>query len=502
VAIGLAAVLLVAVGAIFKTTSDTVGTGYALSDASRSIRSLQTALYGDLVGNDPTGATTGIVPSTGQPFLLIHSEQVAASLNAIDKNNGNSEIYRTDILSFFSQGSFLRQTGQTGDGFISDMAPMTNAYIWYGHVNQLDNGLVNSYAPGSAPVPNNNSYADTFCLGRIAVPMAQPLYNGSNGYNIWDSSSSNAQIFANENAPVGVNKVVDLSPFAYNSNVSNGYNGASSMGTFFASSSVAGNASPREYYDLAAYPYLTGYPGTLGGYRSKVKAIETSTNLSYDANWWMRLLYNNGTTVNNVVHRFDAYPFTVGQTPASMSMLTPRLQEGCTQFIVEYAGDFVQQNANGDVVQAGQDGQIDYVVEANGVKHIRWYGFPRNTHGGATSMVVQNKPTAAQTEAGSMVDVFPLADVAGAAMPFEKERPTIAGAVPTTGSNYAGIDANSHYTCAFGPVEFDNYNAPATPAPLWPGSVKPALIRILVTVTDKNNRLPGGVTQEYIFKVP
>jgi len=466
VAMGLAAFILVAVGAVFKTSSDTVGTGYALSEAYRSLRSTQTALYNDLVGYDPSGVSTGIVPSASNPFLLIHSEQVTASLNSIDKTNGFTENYRTDILSFFSQGTFLRQTGQTNNGFISDMTPMPNAYIWYGHVNQYNNALTTSNPPGTATWPDNNSYADTFCLGRVAIPMAAATSVGSN-YYIW-STNNNQQVYLNSNSNT------DLSPFAYNSTL--GTNGSGTLGTLFTSTNAGASPAPQ-LYDLASFPFSAA---SLAGYQQKVANIETTTNPAYDVNWWQKLLYVGGSNAN-AVHRFDAYPFIIGPaSPASMSMMVPRLQEGCTQFIVEFAGDFVKQSANGSVTgtRTGQDGQVDFFVDTSGVKHIQWYGFPRNL---------------GYPAGPGNGNVYPVSTIAGTApLPFEKELPA------------------ARYTCAFGPVEFDNTAATSTTDgyPNFVGTaatspaVKPSLIRILVTVTDKNNRLPNGVTQEYIFKVP
>ena len=110
--------------------------------------------------------------------------------------------------------------------------------------------------------------------------------------------------------------------------------------------------------------------------------------------------------------------------PASSILLA-----GCTQFIVEYAGDFVAQDNDpasltfGEVtntyfqtdttgtppVQPATDGQIDYFVTLNAgvkTKHIRWYGLPRDTFG------INAIPSANGTrDNNALFNVVPLRDV-------------------------------------------------------------------------------------------
>ena len=65
--------------------------------------------------------------------------------------------------------------------------------------------------------------------------------------------------------------------------------------------------------------------------------------------------------------------------------MAPYFLQHCSQFIVEYAGDYMQQDVNGNMTGLGPDGQIDYYLDANGNKHIRWYGMPRSSTGVAPS---------------------------------------------------------------------------------------------------------------------
>ncbi len=77
-------------------------------------------------------------------------------------------------------------------------------------------------------------------------------------------------------------------------------------------------------------------------------------------------------------------------TAASLAEMAPYFLQHCSQFVVEYAGDYMQQVAPGTTGppersrrhdRLGPDGQIDFYLDANGNKHIRWYGMPRSSTG-------------------------------------------------------------------------------------------------------------------------
>jgi hypothetical protein len=52
--------------------------------------------------------------------------------------------------------------------------------------------------------------------------------------------------------------------------------------------------------------------------------------------------------------------------------------------------------------------------------------------------------------------------------------------------NAAGLQPGEHYTCAWGPND----------------TVKPSLIRIIVTLADPAGRLPDGQTFEFVINLP
>jgi hypothetical protein len=203
-------------------------------------------------------------------------------------------------------------------------------------------------------------------------------------------------------------------------------------------------------------------------------------------------------------------------TPQALSQSVPFFLGNCTQFIVEYAGDYLRQDpVTGDVVNGKQDlkagddqskndvsqvmyldksvnpqeyrtitgntdGQIDFIVDAAGSHRVRWYGLPRDTDGDG---------------AIGINDVIPLADVLEyfqitvngnqpALAPWENQQDLPNPSLKGLGNNYATFPASSanqfKYTCA------------------WHNDAPP-MIRILVKIDDPTGKLQDGQWYEYIF---
>jgi hypothetical protein len=294
-------------------------------------------------------------------------------------------------------------------------------------------------------------------------------------------------------------------------------------------------------YDLAAT--------SIDDFSSRMSSYLNGTTMSWaqannpsstTVNWWGEMFCGGKQP------RFQANPFTSSPlTATNFAQHAPIFLQGCTQFIVEYAGDFVAQDpTTGQITNVytntnGTDGQVDFVItkDANGnlSKKIRWYGLPRDVDGiGGTSPnqfntgapdgaipVFKTGATAAQENL--MADVVPLRDVwrlsqiqgVGAYVdhaPFEKftwtadpqnsDVPAPSPAFPTyhtsplltdvsaTSGDYmaaglSGMQPNDSYICAWGP------NDP-----------KPKMIRIIVTLDDPNGKTPDGQTFEYVFTLP
>jgi prepilin-type N-terminal cleavage/methylation domain-containing protein len=536
VSIALALLLMYGISRVFSITSQTVGANQGISEHARDARAAQAVFAQDF----------GSAVTLEAPFMVIHSQVQAAFRNradlaadrdyptaaaaqrdnatrTTDVNGNNSEgeatvpgeivspvVYndrnhRLDIISFFGRGLFKRQTGGTlasnaATPFVADMSS-AEAWVWYGHLRIANNSgtATVDQDPGASTLSlnGNNFFATDWILGREAILLREPDGSG----NIADQQGQN-QVFIRGTAGV-------LKPLAYQT--------------------ADNNPQPPTYeiqqsrYDLASTS-ISGYRQTMLDYLAA-----TPNGL-----WWNTLFGGGGT-------RFQTNPFIVKPiTPGNLSQQSPIFLRGATQFIVEYAGDYLKQNLDRtDVVPGGvgnalgvygdvqdtykrydndptlldvngiplpqgaadryvggeTDGVIDFVV-VNGVKRIRWYGFPRNTSGGNTIPGWIAGRTSSQ-----MPEVVPLRDVWRASLwtdpalptqlpalspgaPFEKQMPTKLLEKP----DYAAVGATAitaEYNCAFGPND-----------------QKPKMIRITLVLDDPAGRTAEGQTFEYVFELP
>jgi hypothetical protein len=244
----------------------------------------------------------------------------------------------------------------------------------------------------------------------------------------------------------------------------------------------------------------------------------------------------NGLSVPNLT-RPQCNPLI--QTPltsAEVAQMAPYFLQHCSQFIVEYAGDYIQQDNNpadgagkyGAMTGIGPDGQIDYVIDANGNKRIRWYGMPRSFYNGPNSsdnnIVIRGfdpigDPAGRMVTTGNnqtAVDLTPFVDV----IPLRDYWWMYAAVVNNVTPNSVVIqtppwevDVNFDPTPDYANNPQANYmnnafqtnnttkpynNARYTCA--WYDNM-PAMIRILIKVDDPNNRVKDGPWYEYVFKL-
>ena len=204
-------------------------------------------------------------------------------------------------------------------------------------------------------------------------------------------------------------------------------------------------------------------------------------------------------------------------TAARLATSSPIFVPGCTQFIVEFAGDFCTQDNNpahidnglspnlhsaeGQIIANGPDGTLDYVLVQGSApagdrskwsKQIMWYGMPRNVSGLATNWAngdvapvrdffSNNKAAYDASGTSTAIDPTTLAYKAS----FEQVGPTYAANYTASSGGMTALDAHNGYICAFGP------NDPA-----------PSLIRITMTLNDSAGQLPDGQTYQFVFAVP
>jgi hypothetical protein len=534
VSVALMVLLMLGTSYIFKTAGEATGTGQIVSDMARNAQAAQTAMQSDF-----NGAAT----SDG-PFITIFSGTQSAFRSKLDQStapdptdptkdndpsgsgsviaykpaNYNYRIHRIDTLSFFSRGNFHRQTGNDGQ-LISTMA-LNEAFVWYGHLRLYDGSgattTVNSFpnpgtAPGATSANSNNFYSTQWIAGRVALLLHDKSADTSGGGTLntgsgtISDSAGIAQGFIDRNWTTASAADHHLGPLEYG------------VGTRSYIPAGAGSAvlceSESCRFDLAAT--------TIDQYRTRLqKDIVTDPTFTWNANLF-----------DTAAQRFLCNPFVYKPlTAQTYSQQMPVLLRGCTQFMVEYAGDFIKQNddptdpAYGNATDAyfvpgaatattnptGTDGLIDYVVFnrhlANQSTQIRWYGFPRDIahpNGAAPGGPTPDGHIEGQAaDATGLTDVVPLRDVlqtiptfVGHHAPFERiagntsPTPIDSGALPLTQqADYMGspgMTAAQTYTCAWGPQD----------------TVRPSYIRITFTLDDPSGRVAGGQTYQYVFKI-
>ena len=236
ISIALSLLLIVGINAIFRTTADTVGVSQATLSGTRDLRNSFDALNSDF---------NGFMSQSSQPAFVIYSQNNIAFRDANDQKSadpayaitpsfenalhqldsagnilpsarlgayGNNVTgipvvadnrnHRVDILLFFANGRFRRQTGFAWDGTTDFSTWQSNytsdsAYIWYGHCAQPYAGnpttwFINTgqYLPPGATNVNGspqltaatnpyNFYASQWVLGRNAILLGSPGNNGA-----------------------------------------------------------------------------------------------------------------------------------------------------------------------------------------------------------------------------------------------------------------------------------------------------------------------------------
>jgi type II secretory pathway pseudopilin PulG len=483
VSIALVLVLMVGVSQVFRTISSTVSAGSSVSDNTRIARAAQKTFADDF----------GMTVTKDAPCLLLHSSYRPAFRNSpdmlgdrdadpltsdIDGDNiendparpafPNYRIHRTDSLSFFSRGLVKRQTGgSVADSATPLIADQTAAesFVWYGHLRLPNNDTVPVYQPpGVGTLGNNanNYFASQWILGRQQILLREP-----------DGDPPAMRDRFNE-PQIYIQGTGSLSPLGWGSRSSGG-------GSF---------TIQQSRFDIANT--------TMNGFRQK---LETFIDANPTAPWWQELF--SGST-----RRFEANPFLVKPVDAAkIAQQAPIFIPGCTQFIIEFAGDYVEQDRNPQSATYGQvvnvlypsvtsgasatDGEIDFIVIGTGVtrrKVIRWYGSPRDVDGNG---LVPSHQTGRTNN--DLTDVVPLRDVmrtlpaeaSNPGAPWEKDLTTLLPVAPS--GDYASMPVTNEYNCAFRGTDR-----------------MPKMIRITLVIDDPAGRNPNqdGAVFEYVFELP
>jgi hypothetical protein len=338
----------------------------------------------------------------------------------------------------------------------------------------------------------------------------------------------------------------------------------SSTISFYVGGTVSANVNSlplwTSRYDVANTS-IAEYRNILKQYIEEMSRQRT-LGTPFTVDWWDPLMAG----VRFYANPFITKPLTPSTTDPNLqaAQLAPCFLKGCSQFIVEYAGDFLNQNpTTGAVintyVDGPTDGQVDFVIDQNGNRQIRWYGLPRAVPNAGsiplqTTDNTQNNPLGATPYIANAQNVYPLADIwatdpnitgfptvgALSFAPFEKISQTVPGASaptsppvnwPTGGTarqlnwyppyQSAGTPLQPPWPTPTGTVFYQrpsgtNYLTPIPPSGgpnsaltegeyytcAWgPYDRKPLMIRITITMEDPNNHLANGQTYQFVFRL-
>lgn len=496
ISIAIALLLIIAISQIFGIAQRTTGTGQALLGAAQSNRGLQGVFARDI---------RAMVPVSDTPAFVIASYSVAAFRNLQDFNQAsnpndprdfgnlpnnvvsnqpfsvNSRIHRLDRMGFFARDAFHRQTSDAP--FIVSSTTSNEAFIWIGHLALPNNPAITAwdpnnpaaatgaggwFNPGQPSIPgtsinDNNLYAASWILGRqvtllVAPPIPAPPYPES-GYQLAGGPPFPLYLLPPSGAPAAYSTDGTTAPLC-----SSRYD--LSYTTIADWTSITANAAAINWWQyLSGLQFTPGSPGA---------------PITLDQRYYANPYPNKGPNFTSA---------TSGRwTSAAAAQTSPIFLRGCTQFIVEFAGDFATQNpSNGVLVGPAPDGEIDYILDrATGQRRIRWYGFPRNVANTAGAL----EPDITMDEN----DVLPVSTYLRVPpLPFERTVPPYslpfnAMNFPTGGPNTNFPYSSEPYVCA------------------WSGgstaAYRPRMLRITVAVDDANGRLNAEQTYEYIYTLP
>ena len=258
---------------------------------------------------------------------------------------------------------------------------------------------------------------------------------------------------------------------------------------------IGGARQPAWYYPLVSQPAGNNFANSTPG-----------DAFRYDCKpWASRTVAYGGASL------------TSDQKCQDMALNHTAFVRGCSQFIVEFAGDYLEQaTANSDVATGQRsDGILDFdlvaITGGTPQKRIRWYGMERK---------YADNPIIDPTNKRYYLDVKPVAswialDLSGGPLPFEKISPPM-GLFP---AQQGDLTLNS-YVCAWSPYDLqfpavgdDNalltanvkgglLGALVPMSTAYPKGFMPWMVRITMRVDDPNGRLQEGQTIQYVFNLP
>lgn len=391
-----------------------------LTDGTNTVGS--NPLYQDLNGDGYAVRAGGAAPSDSR-FQFVTGEFATPA-------TPNSRARRVDTITFFIRKPGLhRQTSNYADNLDADNLPVATdvvgnatseeAMVTYGHLRLPDNASTSAKAvyfepgepdkavSGATHTNDNNKYYTQWVLGRSAILMAPESTLGVNETHFC--------------APQSNSQIQTLQPLSQRTNTLFGDAVGRGERTYLPSAPVGstwvgiggGQFKQGPYSSLVdvAGISMTDFGARLTRYirdsESTQGAPTYPVGTQNDGMWWIPApstsYFDTGTTPPSLAretlsYRFNGNPFGQrGYTGAdrndlalTLAQTSPVLVPRCTNFIVEFAGDYITQvnvptnpgsgsastPVYGLATAPVPDGELDFTV-FRGVKRIRWYGLPR-----------------------------------------------------------------------------------------------------------------------------
>lgn len=539
ISLAIALILILGISQIFGLAQRTTGAGNAVlafAEADRGMmpiftRDFRTMVDGSsmpalVISSYALGAFRNradmVQDLDGDP-CTVNNVSGSGSTGAMSYTQINERMHRLDKLGFFSRSTFSRQTSDNGSTNLTSPTTSDEAFVWYGHLALPNNPMIQNwkyatpdavtgansawYNPGqpnvsAANVNDNNLFSSNWMLGRQVMLMLPRPPLGSSYF---------------PGPPTAI-------PFDLGSNISVGAQELNSRTPQRASRFDLVATSIDRYRQFL---FTVCYPGGF------------SATVPPRAWGWARMMgitfpIPSPPPTGTTDPRFKANPFpyrpdataangvaSAQWMAAAIAQTSPILARGCSQFIVEYAGNFVTQDLNnavgnasyGQILSAKPDptGKLDFTVAMDPstrqwTQHVRWYGFPRDPYNEGT-IGVQGAKGSVQfgvcplrdtlVQATDFAAVYPspaYPNTPSLAPPERAAPPLRADYLPALGSGgpppmpAVNGTASSYYICAWGP---DTINFP-----------QPKLIRITFALDDPDGHLNSSQTFEYVFALP
>ena len=577
----LALLLMLGVSQVFRATGLAVGAGNALTEETRNARVASAQLLDDLNRVSPDGPAFFISSKLVANYL---SQADFASNNysisppagpLLDRPSGNrivppllgSRVHRVDLLSFFATGQFTRRTAD--DGKIGDATTASDAFITIGHAAmpnipaiealpnnqppppQSFNGPQNlTFLPPSGNFSNPSGiaqqlgfFASDWVLAHSAILLKDPraIPNNTSLALARQSAANEPPAFPNQN----------LTPLGYDSPVSSLTGGTPPAWKIEDSRTDLAAATldnVRSYFAQAYWSDVFNATSNPVAPWWSPACVASASAPSYGSTPSQRVqpLSSSGPTVPDLARPRINTLFQRPLDAAAIARMSPYFLAHVSQFVVEYAGDYLQQDGGANLTGLGPDGTIDFYIDASGNRQIRWYGLPRQVGSIGTTSIIGVNPVAivggTSVPTSQYVDVIPLRDfvvlwlnhVQGAAnttassqcspscmygplnqlcVPQNSVQTPSMQPLPAVEQDLTGLPMATGTSAASSSVlnATDYTLAGSSPKLLAPGKTPqyicawandvPAMVRILIKLDDPDGNLQDGPWFEYVFQL-